>query len=185
RDNIFTTNVHTWSVFCSVQFQALTQPLLASCCYNRNPEDCKSWKLTAGKIFLYFWMFLMNCILVGFIAYGLVYLFAFVVPNDDTFFASWIGILCLFVFLICIVLTVVNIYTFCVVHKNGCCFMTSFNRNALNVDPEATPVAIFKPTQQMMFGPKPELDGATTCRVYPDPPPPYQDQCPPYSENNI
>ncbi|XP_052800066.1 uncharacterized protein LOC128231359 [Mya arenaria] len=162
---------------------ALTQPLLASCCYNRNPESCTTWKLTTGKIILYIWLFFINCVLVAFIGYGLFYLFVFAIPYAEHFFTTWIGILLLFVFLISIVLTAVNIYTFCVLHKNGCCFMNSLNRDILNVDPEATPVAIIMPTQTVTFGRKPELDGATAGSVYPEPPPPYQEQCPPYMEN--
>ncbi|XP_052804864.1 uncharacterized protein LOC128234594 [Mya arenaria] len=162
---------------------ALTQPLLASCCYNRNPESCTPWKLTTGKIILYIWLFFTNCVLVTFIGYGIFYLYVFAIPYAEYFFTTWIGILLLFVFLISIVLTAVNIYTFCVLHKNGCCFMKSLNRDILNVDPEATPVAIIMPTQTVTFGRKPELDAATSCNVYLEPPPPYQEQCPPYLEN--
>ncbi|XP_052773198.1 uncharacterized protein LOC128211995 [Mya arenaria] len=158
---------------------ALTQPLLASCCYNRNPESCSSWKLTTGKIILYIWLFFVNSVLIGFTGY----LFISAIPNPEYFFTTWIGILCFFVFLISMVLTVVNIYTFCVLHKNGCCFMNSLNRDVLNVDPEATPVAIIMPTKTVTFGRKPELDGATSGSEYPEPPPPYQEQCPPYVEN--
>ncbi|XP_052807742.1 uncharacterized protein LOC128236709 [Mya arenaria] len=178
-DDLRLVTIISFAVGCA----ALTQPLLASCCYNRIPESFTPWKLTTGKIILYIWLFFINCVLVAFIGYGFFYLFVFAIPYAEYFFTNWIGILLLFVFLISIVLTAVNIYTFCVLHKSGCCFMNSLNRDVLNVDPEATPVAIIMPTQTVTFGRKPELDGATSCSVYPEPPPPYQEQCPPYMEN--
>ncbi|WAQ93686.1 hypothetical protein MAR_006157 [Mya arenaria] len=92
--------------------------------------------MTTGKIILYIWLFFTNCVLVTFIGYGIFYLYVFAIPYAEYFFTTWIGILLLFVFLISIVLTAVNIYTFCVLHKNGCCFMKSLNRDILNVDPE-------------------------------------------------
>ncbi|WAQ93688.1 hypothetical protein MAR_006159 [Mya arenaria] len=88
--------------------------------------------ITTGKIILYIWLFFVNSVLIGFTGY----LFISAIPNPEYFFTTWIGILCFFVFLISMVLTVVNIYTFCVLHKNGCCFMNSLNRDVLNVDPE-------------------------------------------------
>ncbi|WAQ93691.1 hypothetical protein MAR_006162 [Mya arenaria] len=188
RRSLFNVKLASWvvrlsAIFCMGIAAALTQPLLASCCYNRIPESFTPWKLTTGKIILYIWLFFINCVLVAFIGYGFFYLFVFAIPYAEYFFTNWIGILLLFVFLISIVLTAVNIYTFCVLHKSGCCFMNSLNRDVLNVDPEATPVAIIMPTQTVTFGRKPELDGATSCSVYPEPPPPYQEQCPPYMEN--
>ncbi|KAH3831422.1 uncharacterized protein LOC127880327 isoform X2 [Dreissena polymorpha] len=110
---------------------ALVHPLLLSCLYSQKPtirnKPCRIY----GRFVLYFWLFVLNCTLTPlfFLAFSLIPAF-----DRYTFYRHnnqpAVTILLFVVGLVtCLVLTVVNLYTFCIMYKYGCCFIYSLKQD--------------------------------------------------------
>ncbi|KAH3831401.1 hypothetical protein DPMN_104668 [Dreissena polymorpha] len=103
-----------------------------------------------GRFVLYFWLFVLNCALspLFFLAFSLISAFeryTFYRHNNQ----PAVTILLFVVGLVtCLVLTVVNLYTFCNLYKNGCCFIYSLRQD---VEEAAAMVTLLKPAVTTRF----------------------------------
>ncbi|KAH3831399.1 uncharacterized protein LOC127880329 isoform X2 [Dreissena polymorpha] len=104
-------------------FVALVHPLLLSCLYSQKPAISNKPCRIYGRFVLYFWLFVLNCALTPLFIFGFGYMAAFYSYTFD-YDQPAVTILLYVVGLVsCLMLTVVNLYTFCILHKYGCCFV--------------------------------------------------------------
>ncbi|XP_052283696.1 uncharacterized protein LOC127880328 isoform X2 [Dreissena polymorpha] len=110
-------------------FVALVHPLLLSCLYSQKPAISNKPCRIYGRFVLYFWLFVLNCALTPLFTLGFGY-FAWVFRYTFDYNKPAVTILLYVVGLVtCLMLTVVNLYTFCILHKYGCCFMYSLRQD--------------------------------------------------------
>ncbi|KAH3831423.1 hypothetical protein DPMN_104690, partial [Dreissena polymorpha] len=78
--------------------------------------------LICGKNFLYFWLFVLNCATTCLFIYTLIY-YGIIVRYSSFKYSAIDTLLLVLALVTCLMLTVVNLYSFYILHKNGCCFM--------------------------------------------------------------
>ncbi|XP_052281767.1 uncharacterized protein LOC127879139 isoform X2 [Dreissena polymorpha] len=103
----------------------LTQPLLMACVYSNQPSPNYQQTSICMKYILYVWLFILNLAVVPCVLLSLEYIF-----TDERMYTPQLSIfLAIVVFVTCFILTMINMYTFCILHKNGLCFLYSLNKD--------------------------------------------------------
>ncbi|XP_052282489.1 uncharacterized protein LOC127879581 isoform X2 [Dreissena polymorpha] len=101
---------------------ALCHPMHLPCVFSQKPEIGNKPCRIYGKLALYVWLFVLNCTLNP--------LFIFMFIHSIYYHTPAVVFILLIVYLVTsLVFTVVNLYTFCVLYKYGCCFMYSLRQD--------------------------------------------------------